>query len=165
MPTRDKQIGERAGHEQAMSVLFEPAIAHLGEAEDPLDDPDWMLDFGPHLRFGPVCRALDFVHDAAMAVAAIGEVPRLGCVLADHCLLAAIRLVAPHAGFRCRATGGAAPCCRRHWPASPPPRGSTCCGCRPRNALSCQSTTGCLFSSDASRDLGPCQHSWLRTAH
>src|SRR5262249_39191281 len=83
MPARDKQIGERAGHEPAMSVLFEPAIAHLGEAEDPLDDPDRMLDFGPHLRFGPVCRALDLVHDAAMAVAAIGEVPRLGCVLAN----------------------------------------------------------------------------------
>src|SRR5215468_8839173 len=83
MPARHEQIGERAGHEQAMSVLFEPAIAHLGEAEHSLDDPNRMLDFGPHLRFGTVFRALALVHDAVMAVAAIGEVPRLGRVLAD----------------------------------------------------------------------------------
>ena len=30
-------------------ALFEPAIAYLGEAEDPLDDADRMLDFRPHL--------------------------------------------------------------------------------------------------------------------
>ena len=33
-----------------MSVLFEPAITHFGEAEDPLDDPDGMLD--PRFREG-----------------------------------------------------------------------------------------------------------------
>ena len=52
MSAGDEQIGQRAGHQQAMRVLFEPAIAHLGKAEHPLDDPDPMLDFGPHLRFG-----------------------------------------------------------------------------------------------------------------
>ena len=41
-------------HEQAMSVLLEPAIAHLGEAEHPLDEADRMFDFGPHLRLGTV---------------------------------------------------------------------------------------------------------------
>jgi hypothetical protein len=99
MPTRHEQIGERAGHDEAMSVLREPAIAHLGEAEDPLDDPDGMLDLGPHLRLGPVFRPVDFVHDTAMAVAAVDEVPRSWCVLTDHRPLAAIRLVAPHAGL------------------------------------------------------------------
>ena len=44
MPARHEQIGQRAGHEQAMSVLLQPAIAHLGKAEHPLDDPDRMFD-------------------------------------------------------------------------------------------------------------------------
>ena len=50
MPARHEQIGQRAGDDEAMRVLFEPAIAHLGEAKHPLDNPDRMLDFGPHLR-------------------------------------------------------------------------------------------------------------------
>jgi hypothetical protein len=44
MPARHEQIGERAGHEQARGVLFEPAIAHLGKADYPIDEPDRMLD-------------------------------------------------------------------------------------------------------------------------
>ena len=43
LPAHNEQIGERAGHQQAMRVLLQPAIAHLGEAEPPLDDPDRML--------------------------------------------------------------------------------------------------------------------------
>ena len=43
MPTRDEQIVQGAGDEQAMGVLCEPAIAYLGEAEHPLNDPDRML--------------------------------------------------------------------------------------------------------------------------
>src|SRR5215813_8959088 len=99
MPACDKQIGQRAGDNEAMSVLSEPAVAHFGKAEDPLDDTDRMLDFGAHLRFGPVFRALALVHDTAMAIAAVDEVLRARCVLADHRPLAAIGLVAPHAGF------------------------------------------------------------------
>src|SRR5262249_54271658 len=48
-------------HEQAMSVLLEPAITHFGETKHSLDDPDRMLDFGPHLRFGAVFRPLGLV--------------------------------------------------------------------------------------------------------
>jgi len=44
MPACREQIGQRAGHKEAMSVLRQSAIAHLGEAEHPLDDPDRMLD-------------------------------------------------------------------------------------------------------------------------
>jgi hypothetical protein len=39
-------------------------------------------------------RRLDLVYAAAVAVAAIDKVLRLGCVLADHCPLAAVGLVA-----------------------------------------------------------------------
>src|SRR5215472_6951837 len=99
MPACDKQIGQRAGDNEAMSVLSEPAVAHFGKAEDPLDDTDRMLDFGAHLRFGPVFRALALVHDTAMAIAAVDEVLRSRGVPADHRPLAAIGLVAPHAGF------------------------------------------------------------------
>jgi len=99
MPAFDEQVGERTGDNEAMSVLSEPAIAHLGEAKYSLDDADRMLDFGAHLRFGPVFRPLALVHDTAMAIAAVDEVLRSWCVLADHRPLAAIRLVAPHAGL------------------------------------------------------------------
>ena len=54
MAARDEQIGKCIGHEQAMRVLFEPAIAYLGKAEHPLDNPDRMFDLGPHFGFGAV---------------------------------------------------------------------------------------------------------------
>ena len=44
MPARHEQIGQRAGHQQAMGVLAQPAIANLGKAEHPLDDPDRVFD-------------------------------------------------------------------------------------------------------------------------
>jgi hypothetical protein len=59
-----------------MSVLFEPAIAHLGEAKHAIDDPDRMLDLGPYLRLGAVFRPLHLIHDAAMAIAAVDKVLR-----------------------------------------------------------------------------------------
>jgi len=74
MPACDKQIGQRAGHDQAVGVLVQPAIAHLGEAEHPLDDADRMFDPGPHFGLGAIFRPLDLIDYAAVAVAAIGEV-------------------------------------------------------------------------------------------
>src|SRR5215467_5649486 len=136
MSARHKQISERAGHEQAMRVLFETAVAHLGEAKHSLNDADRMLDFGAHLQFGPVFRPLDLVHDTAVAIAAVDEVLCSRCVLTDHHPLARDTLGRPTREFRCRVADRAAPCCRRHWPASLPPRGSACWGCRPRNAPS-----------------------------
>ena len=50
MPARHKQIGQCAGHDQAMGVLCQSAVAHLNETKHPFDDPDRMLDLGPHLR-------------------------------------------------------------------------------------------------------------------
>ena len=99
MAARDEQIGERTGHDQAMSVLFEPAIAHLGKTKHPLDNPDRMFHLGPHFGFGAVFGPLDLVDNTTVTVAAIGEIPRPGRMLPDQRPLAAIRLVAPHAGF------------------------------------------------------------------
>src|SRR6516164_4441301 len=72
MASRHEQIGQSAGDQQTVGVLVEPAIAHLGEAEHPLDDPDRMFDPGPDLRLGPIFRPLNLIHDTAVAVAAIG---------------------------------------------------------------------------------------------
>ena len=47
MAARHEQIGERAGDEQAVRVLVEPAVAGLGEAEDALDDEERVLNLGP----------------------------------------------------------------------------------------------------------------------
>ena len=99
MAARHEQIGQRAGDEQTMSVLLQPAIAHLGKAEHPLDDPDHMLDPSPHFGLGAVFRPLDLIDNTAVAVAAIGEVPRLGRMLPDHRPLAAVGLITPYAGL------------------------------------------------------------------
>jgi hypothetical protein len=78
MPARHEQIGQCAGHQQAMRVLLQAAVAHLGEAEYPLDDPDRMLDPRPHFRLGAVFRPLDLIGDTSVAVAAIGEIAGFG---------------------------------------------------------------------------------------
>ena len=39
MTARHEQIRQRAGDQQAMAVLVQPAIAHLGKAEYSFDDP------------------------------------------------------------------------------------------------------------------------------
>src|SRR5580692_4418755 len=118
MPARDEQIGQCAGHQQAMFVLVQPAIAHLGKAEHPLANPDDMIDPGAHFGLGAVFRSLDLIHDAAVAVAAIGEIPRLGRMFPDHRPLAAVGLIAPHARlfvvYRSRGSLETVHCSRAH---------------------------------------------------
>src|SRR4029453_11095219 len=99
MAARHEEIGERAMDEQAMEVLVQAAIAHLGKAEYPLDDPDRVFDPGSHFGFGAVFRPLDLIDNTAVAVAAIGEIPGLGRMLPDHRPLAAVSLVTPHPGL------------------------------------------------------------------
>ena len=82
-----------------MRVLLQPAIAHLGKTEHPLDDSDRMLDPSPHFGFGAVFRPLDLIHDAAVAVAAIDEILGFWCVLPDHRPLAVVGLITPDAGL------------------------------------------------------------------
>ena len=99
MTARHEQVGQCAGDEQAVGVFLQPAIAHLGEAEHPLDDPDRMFDPGPHFGLATIFRALDLINDAAVAIATIGKVLGLWGVLPDHCTLAAIGLIAPYPGL------------------------------------------------------------------
>src|SRR5215469_8992879 len=101
MPARHEQIGERAGHEQAMSVLLEPAIPYFD-----LTKPNTRLMIP--IGCSTLARTFDLVRffprsawstTPRWAIAAVDKVPRSGRMPADHCPLAAIRLVAPHAGF------------------------------------------------------------------
>jgi len=48
------RLASVTGHQQAMRVLLQSAIAYLGKAEHPLDDPDRMFDPGPHFGLGAV---------------------------------------------------------------------------------------------------------------
>src|ERR1035437_5639476 len=52
------QIGQRTGDEQSVGILGHVAVAHLGKAEDALDDQKRMLTFGAHFRFVSILRAL-----------------------------------------------------------------------------------------------------------
>ena len=108
MAARHKQIRERAGHEQAVGVLCEPAIAHLGKAEHPLDDPDRMFDPGAYLGLGAIFRSFGLIHYTAVAAAAIGEVLGSRCV-ARMTARCRDTLGRPTRGFRCRAGGDKMP--------------------------------------------------------
>src|SRR6201998_2431738 len=99
MAARYEQMGQRASHEQAMGVLLQSAIAHLGKAEHPLDDADSMLDPSPHFRLGAAFPPLDLIDNTAVTVAAIGEIAGSGRMLPDHRSLSAIGLVTPHTGL------------------------------------------------------------------
>src|SRR2546428_260324 len=52
------EICQRTGDEQAIRVFRNTAIAHLGEAEDALDDADRVLDSGAHARARSIDDAL-----------------------------------------------------------------------------------------------------------
>lgn len=94
MPPRHEEIGERGDHKQPVVVLLQPPVAHLGKAEDALDDQKGMLDLGPHLRLDPVLLALPLGQRLVTGALLIGEVLRLRRGLADQCFLAGIGRVA-----------------------------------------------------------------------
>jgi hypothetical protein len=41
-------VRQRTGHLQPVQVLGQNPVSHLPELEDPLDDPEPVLDFGPN---------------------------------------------------------------------------------------------------------------------
>ena len=59
-PANQIQIGQRTGYEQAIGILHQPAVAHLGKSEDALDDQERMLNFGTYPRLRGVLRPLGF---------------------------------------------------------------------------------------------------------
>ena len=45
MPSHE-DVRQGGRHEQSIAVLLEPTVAHLGKAEDALDDKEGVLDHG-----------------------------------------------------------------------------------------------------------------------
>src|SRR5437660_3836691 len=72
-PSDRVEIGECGRDFEAMQVLGKTAVAHLLEAEHPLEHPDRVLDLRPHARLGAV-RGLDlFVDPTAPTLAQSGD--------------------------------------------------------------------------------------------
>ena len=66
-PSSDqKQVAEREQGEQLGAVLGEAAVAGLQVAELAFDDPERVLDLGPHHRDDPVDLFVDRVQRAAL---------------------------------------------------------------------------------------------------
>ncbi len=83
--TDEVEIGRRAGDEQAMSMLLKAPGADLGDVEDALDDAEGMLDAAADLGLDDTVRGpLDFVSDALVAIAAVGEAAGLRRRCSDH---------------------------------------------------------------------------------
>src|SRR6266851_5765011 len=93
------QIGERTGDEQAIRVLRDTAIAHLGEAEDALDDADGVLDSGAHARARPIDDALTRLEVFVAAPALLSKVFGRGSKSFDHLALPGVGAIAPDMGF------------------------------------------------------------------
>ncbi|KXK54720.1 MAG: hypothetical protein UZ07_CHB004002496, partial [Chlorobi bacterium OLB7] len=89
-----EEIGQGGHHEQAVAVLRQTSISHLGKAEHALDDEEGMLDLGPHLRLATVLLALPLGQRPVPAGLPVGEVLRARRDLADQCLLAGVGRVA-----------------------------------------------------------------------
>src|SRR5579863_7082282 len=73
-PPYHEQVCQSRRHLEAVQVLGEAAVAGLTKSEHVLDHPDRVLDFSPHLRFGPVLGFGSLVKPAAPAVLAVREV-------------------------------------------------------------------------------------------
>src|ERR1700746_3429181 len=59
---------------QPMQILGKAAVANLAEPEYAFDHADRVLDFGSHLRLGPVLDLFHGVEPTTAAVLAIGEI-------------------------------------------------------------------------------------------
>ncbi len=115
-----EQIGQRTGDEQPVGVLGDAAVAHLGEAEEPLDHQKRMLALGAHLRFVSILRPL---HSAQRLVAArlgLREVARVGRNTSDYLGLPDVGTIAPYPRLSAVQHGAPALGCRARWPRWPP---------------------------------------------
>ena len=75
-PARQEQFGQRGGYLQPVQVLRQASVAHLLEAEDPLDHPKHVLNLGADAGLATV-GGLDRLIDAfAPSKTLIGEVLR-----------------------------------------------------------------------------------------
>ena len=85
-----EDVRQGGHHEQAVAVLLQAAIAHLGKSEDALDDQEGMLDLGPYLRFGSVLLPRPMGKRIVPAALLVGKVLALKGRLSDLLFLAGV---------------------------------------------------------------------------
>jgi len=93
----DEEIRQRAGDDEPVRVLGEAAVAHLGEAENPFDHADGMLDLGADPRLPTIRRALRAAQRSITPGFAMGKVARVRSAGVQHGALSRVGRVAPHA--------------------------------------------------------------------
>src|SRR6266568_1496930 len=99
VPARHEQIGQRTGHEQAIGVLRNAAVAYLVESEDALQNPNGVLDLGANARFGSILQSILPRELAIAPRLGLGEVARVRGERANRLGLAAVGGIAVDAGF------------------------------------------------------------------
>src|SRR6266516_4108199 len=99
VPARHEQIGQRTGHEQAIGVLRDAAVAHLVESEDALQNPNGVFDLGANARFGSILQSILPREPAIAPRFGLGEVVGVWGDRANRLGLAAVGGIAVDTGF------------------------------------------------------------------
>lgn len=94
-----EQIGQRAGHEQAIGILGDAAVAHLGETEEAFDHQKRALAFRPHPRFVSILGAFGIGQRPVAARLGLGKVAGLGRHASNRFGLPDVGRVTPHPCF------------------------------------------------------------------
>src|ERR1035438_5975082 len=98
-PSHKEKIRERCGRLEPVQVLRQASITHFLKAEDPLDDPEHVLNLGPDAGLATV-GGLDRLVDAFSPPAAVvSEVLRIRRAGANRCPLSFVCLITPDASF------------------------------------------------------------------
>src|SRR6266404_3815967 len=94
-----EEIRQRTRYEQAMSVLRDAAVAHLGEVEDAFEDSDRVFGFGAHARASPVDDALPRREVLVAAASLLREVFGSRSDGLDQLGLTGVSAIAPDVGL------------------------------------------------------------------
>lgn len=94
VPAHQEQPGQRGGDEDGIGVLGQAAIAHLGEAEYPLDHTEDTFDPGADPGLGPVRGPIGGGQRAIPTALALGEVAGVGSGLVNDLFLSRMGQIA-----------------------------------------------------------------------
>src|ERR1035438_9260018 len=90
------QVHQGKAGAQSMMVLLNPAVSHLLEAEDALQNPERMFDLRSHSGLHSVLGLLYLVHKVLVLPSPAGHILRSRSRLPDGFSLSLISTVAPH---------------------------------------------------------------------
>src|SRR5450759_3196149 len=98
-PSHQEQIRERRGRLEPVQVLRQAPVTHFLKAEDPLDDPEHVLNLGAYAGLTTVGGLDRLVNAFSPSVALVSEVLRMRRAGTDRCPLSFVRLITPDASF------------------------------------------------------------------